>query len=178
MRNNSLLTAIVVGIVGIVLIIFEGRAELLNWIVIVLGFGFILPGVFNLISQFSSPSGKRSTSSIIAAVGCVILGIVLCAVPGVFVNILIYLFAFTLVVGGIAQMVSIADFKLPLGFYIIPALVAITGLIMVFAGAEKDASAIVLVTGIAMVLYSANLFVEYFQLRKYKATGRLSERQS
>lgn len=169
MRSNGLWTAIAVFIVGVLLIVFEGRGELLTWIVILLGIGFILPGAFNLISQLGGKKENRSSSTIIASVGCIIFGVVLCVIPDVFVGILIYLFAFTLVVGGIAQMVTIADFKLPLGFYIVPGLVAVTGLIMVFAGAQKDASAIVLVTGIAMVLYAVNLFIEYLQIRKIGA---------
>lgn len=166
MRNNSLITAIVVGIVGALLIIFEGRGDLLSWIVIALGVMFILPGAFLLLSQLMTDSSRRSGSSIVAAVGCLCLGVILCVIPDVFVNILIYLFAFILIVGGIAQLVSLSNFKMPAGLYIIPALVAITGVVMIFAGAEKDASVIVLVTGIAMVLYSINSFVEYFRMSK------------
>lgn len=174
MRNNSLVTAVIVGIVGLLLIIFQGRGDLLNWIVIILGIMFILPGAYMLVSQAGARKENRSTGSMITAVGCICLGVCLCVIPGVFVSVLIYLFAFTLIFIGVAQMVQIADFKLPMGYYIVPVLVAVTGLIMVFAGAEKDASAIVLITGIALLLYSINMLVEYFKLRK-SAGGALQK---
>ena len=48
----------------------------------------------------------------------------------------------------------------------VPVLVAVTGVVMIFAGSDKDSSAIVLVTGIVMVLYAINTVVEYTRVRK------------
>lgn len=165
MRNNSLVMAIVAGIVGVLLIIFEDRGDLLSWIVVILGIMFMLPGLYTLVSQLLS-KGQRSTSDMITAIGCVGLGLCMCIVPGVFVSVTIYILALSLIIGGVMQMVSVAEFKLPLGFYIVPALVAITGVVMFILGAEKDASIIVLVAGIAMVIYAVNLLVEYYQVKK------------
>lgn len=164
--QNNYLTPIVIGLLGILLIAFEGRGDLMTWAVIVVGIMFIVPGLYVLISQLAAKQG-RSSSSIIAAVGCLCLGACLCIIPQVFVSILIYVFAFTLIFFGVAQIVQVADFKLPMGFYIVPALVAIAGVVMVFIGAKKDASVIVLITGISMVLYSINSLVERYRINKY-----------
>lgn len=162
MRTNNLLTAIVAGVVGVLLIVFEGRGDLLTWIVIIIGLMFVIPGAYVLLSQLLGNRQRRSSMAIVSAVGCVCLGLCLCLIPSAFVSILIYVFAFTLIVCGIAQIVNLSDFKMPAGFYIVPALVTLTGIVMVFLGAEKDASVIVLISGIALVIYAVNALVEYF----------------
>lgn len=168
MRTNNLLTAIVAGVVGVLLIVFEGRGDLLTWIVIIIGLMFVIPGAYVLLSQLLGNRQRRSSMAIVSAVGCVCLGLCLCLIPSAFVSILIYVFAFTLIVCGIAQIVNLSDFKMPAGFYIVPALVTLTGIVMVFLGAEKDASVIVLISGIALVIYAVNALVEYFSSPRQK----------
>lgn len=168
MRTNNLLTAIVAGVVGVLLIVFEGRGDLLTWIVIIIGLMFVIPGAYVLLSQLLGNRQRRSSMAIVSAVGCVCLGLCLCLIPSAFVSILIYVFAFTLIVCGIAQIVNLSDFKMPAGFYIVPALVTLTGIVMVFLGAEKDASVIVLISGIALVVYAVNALVEYFSSPRQK----------
>lgn len=167
MRNTTLLMATVVAIVGVVLVIFEGRGAVLSWVVEAVGVMFIIPGFFVLLSQVTAARDTRNSAAIITSIGCVCLGLCLCLLPQMFVGMIIYVFAFTLVFGGIWQLVNVARYGLPWPLYIIPTLVAATGLIMVFSGTERDASAIVLVTGIAMIVYSANVFLEYYKLRRY-----------
>lgn len=166
MKNNSLVTAIVVGIVGVLLIVFENRADLLSWLVILIGITFIIPGVYMLLAQLMGKPSGRSGSAIISAVGGICLGAVLCIIPDAFVSIIIYILAFSLIVGGVVQIATLSRYRMPAPLYIIPVLVTATGVVMIFLGARKDASVIVLVSGIAMVLYSINYLVEYSRIRK------------
>ncbi len=164
--KNALVTATIVGIVGLLLIIFENRGDVLNWIVIALGIMFIIPGAYGLITQLAAPKPARDNTAIATGVGSMVLGVVLCLIPGVFVSVMIYLLAFVLLLGGISQIITLSRLQLPWGFYVVPVLVAVTGVVMIFAGSDKDSSAIVLVTGIVMVLYAINTVVEYTRVRK------------
>lgn len=171
-NNNQFLTAIIVGLVGLLLIIFEGRGDLLRWIAILIGIMFIVPGAFVLTGELRCPADQRSDSAVVASAGCLALGVCMCVVPGVFVGIFIYLFAFMLILGGVYQIIFISRMT-GLGgtFYIIPVVLALTGIVMLCAGAERDASVIVLIMGIGMVLYSVNTLFESYRVNQLIKSG-------
>lgn len=165
--KNELVTAVVVGIVGILLIIFEGRGDLLSWIAVVIGIMFIIPSAYLLFGELSGRRGSHNSSSLIAALGGLGLGVCLCVVPGFFVGIFIYMFAILLILGGLYQIIVITRAGgMPGAFYVVPALLIVAGVVMLCAGIERDSSAIVLIAGIGMVLYSVNSILEYRSMQK------------
>lgn len=171
--SNQSITAIVVGLAGLLLIIFEGRGDLLRWIAVLIGIMFIIPSAFVLVSQLRSNSAFRSDSAVVASVGGLLLGICMCVVPGLFVGIFIYLFAFMLILGGVSQIVFISrSGGLGGAFYVVPVLLTLAGIVMLFAGIERDASAIVLIMGIGMVLYSINTLIELYRIDQIVKSGK------
>lgn len=170
--NNQMLTSVVVGVVGLLLIIFEGRGDLLRWIAILIGIMFIVPSAMMLASELKSSPTARSEATLIASLGGLGLGVCMCVVPGVFVGIFIYLFALMLILGGVYQMIVISRIHGIGGtFYIIPAILVVTGVVMLCAGIERDASAIVLIAGIGLVLYAANSLAEGYRAQLLLKSG-------
>lgn len=160
------MTAILVGIVGILLIAFKDRGDLLSWIAVMLGVMIIVPSAYTILSAlFSKSKEPYPTSSIISAVGALILGICMCAIPSVFVGIFIYVFAGLLIIGGIYHLVFLGyvarAVKLSVWFYIIPIVLIITGIVILCTSVDANASVIVLITGIGFLLFSVNAISEY-----------------
>lgn len=164
--KGNLLTAILVGVVGILLISFKDRGDLLSWIAVMLGVMIIVPSAYTLFSAFFSKNkGAFPTSAVISAFGALILGICMCAIPSVFVGIFIYVFAGLLILGGIYHLVFLGyvarAFKLSIGFYIIPIVLILTGIVILCTSVDANASMIVLITGIGFLLFSVNSISEY-----------------
>lgn len=164
--KGNLLTAVLVGVVGILLIVFKGRGDLLSWIAVMLGVMLIVPSACTLLYAFSSKhSASYPVSAVISAFGALILGICMCAIPSVFVGIFIYVFAGLLILGGIYHLVFLGyvarAFKLSIGFYIIPIILILTGIVILCTSVDANASMIVLITGIGFLLFSVNAVSEY-----------------
>lgn len=162
--KTDLITSVIVLAVGIALICLYKRVDILDWIIILVGIMFMIPGIFNLISGLA---GKQSgnASAIVAGIGAICLGVVMCIVPGFFAQILVYIFAGILIIGGIYHIAFLGwlakPYILPWYYYIIPVLMIGAGLVMIFTGVRTLNNTVVLITGIAFVCSSLNSLVEW-----------------
>ncbi len=168
--RSNLMTAVIVGVVGALLIAFKGRGDLLTWIAVLIGIMFIIPSVYTLcVELFSRDKARVTPLAVITSLGGLGLGIAMCIVPEVFVGIFIYLFAALLILGGIYHVVFITwlarPFRLPLWFYIVPAVLIVTGIVILCNTVDANASVIVLVTGIGFLLFAINSIMEYVATR-------------
>lgn len=166
--STSWLTIFITALVGILMIVWHTRLDILSWIVIALGLMFIIPGIYNFISGFAEKrdcgDGKtceRPTgSSVIASLGCIALGAWMVFQPGFFVGLTAYLFATILVVYGIYEIILLSwmskPYKMPFGFYIIPVILIITGIVILCTTVRTMNSMMVLLTGIMLLGASVN----------------------
>ena len=162
--KTDLFTSVIVLAVGIALICLYQRVDILDWIVVIVGIMFMIPGIFSLVGGMAS---KRpgNASSIVAGVGAICLGVVMCIVPSFFAHILVYIFAGILIIGGIYHIAFLGwmsrPFVLPWYYYIIPILMIGAGLLMIFTSLRTLNNAVVLITGIAFVCSSFNSLIEW-----------------
>ena len=78
--STSWLTLFLTALVGILMIVWHARLDILSWIVIAVGLMFIIPGIYNLISGFvekrdcgDGTQCRRATgSSVVPSKGCTI----------------------------------------------------------------------------------------------------------
>lgn len=164
--KNNLFISIIVLAVGITLICLFQRVDILNWVVILMGVLFIIPGVFSLVSGMSQ-TGK-STSSVIAGFGAIALGVVMCLFPEPFARVIVYIFAAMVILGGIYHIVFLGwiarPFVLPWYFYIIPVLMIAAGLLIMLTPLRALNSTVVLITGIAFTASAINSIIEYIAI--------------
>ena len=172
MKANNWVTALIVMIVGILLVVWHQRIDVLNWIVIAVGLMLIIPGLYSFISARVRKGGKTkeqveysaASSTIVASLGAIALGIWMLVTPGFFVGLLAYIFGAILVLYGIFHIVFIGfwskPYVLPFWFYIIPVLMIIAGVVILCTSVRTINSAVVLITGIALICSSVNTIME------------------
>lgn len=178
-NKTNLLTAVIMAGVGVALIVLHDRVEILQWISIMFGIMFIIPSIFTLgamiYGRHRSDEEKRTNSGVatagtIAAIGGLGLGLAMCIVPDVFASIFAYVFAGVLIIAGIYH-VSIVGYmsrtiSLPGYFYVIPALLIVTGLVIIFTSLKTLNNVVVLVTGIALIMSAVNSIMEFIGSKK------------
>lgn len=168
--GSNWLTIIIVFVVGILLIVWHGRIDILSWIVIAVGLMLVIPGLYSLISAMvrKKEDGKinysASSASIVASVGALALGVWMIVNPGFFVGLLAYIFAAILILYGIYHIIVIGFWAKPIimpgWFYIIPVLMIIAGVVLLCTSVRTLNSVVVLITGIALVASAVNSMLE------------------
>lgn len=180
MKTNNWLTVAVMFVVGILLIVWHSRIDILQWIVIAVGVALIVPSVYSFIAALTRKRSERTakedsveirheglsagTSSLWTAVAAAALGIWMLCDPTFFVGLLAYVFGAILILYGIYHIVFISylsrPVRMPGWVYIIPCLMILSGLALIFTQVRTLNSVIVLVTGIAFVASSVNAVFE------------------
>lgn len=168
-RNSNLFTAIIVGVVGVLLIVLHKRIDLLNWVSIAVGLMFILPSLYVICSSFGSKEKLPGGIAFVSG-GGIILGLLMCAFPSAFVGLFVYVFAALLLIFGIYQIVDLASWsksvKFPFYFYIIPILIVAAGIVLLCTSLRDINGIVALITGISMIAFSFNAICEYLGTRK------------
>lgn len=168
-------------IVGVALIALKGRDSLLGTIVLIAGVTFIVPSIINMLMLIreanrrkagcNSPADRGLAARCIgwcSSVGGLGLGIAMLLTPGTFSSILVYIFAGILVLGGIYHFYILARAYRPIIFpgwlYILPAALVAEGTVIFFSAVKSDVPAVVLMTGIGLVLFAVATVVELLSL--------------
>ena len=131
----------------------------------------ILPGLFAILSYFTRPKNENGEKPMfpIEAAGSVLFGAWLVIMPEFFVNILMYLLGALLVIAGVQQLVSLISARkwsnVPLGFYLMPALILITG-VMILAYPFGAAANTFVIFGVASIFYGACELINWYKFRK------------
>lgn len=168
-EKSTLITTLFVFIAGILLIILHNRVSIMESIVVILGFMFLIPSVVSLIIVLLQKRGQNNRGSsyagMIPAIGGIVFGLFLVVRPEIFVGIMVYLFAAILILGGLYHILFLAvvskTVKMPGWFYILPVLMIIAGIAIMFTDLRTLENIVVLITGIALVCFSANSLLEY-----------------
>ncbi|MDE5793584.1 MAG: DUF308 domain-containing protein [Muribaculaceae bacterium] len=171
--KNLTYTGIVTLILGIALLFMQATA--INVVVMVVGGAFLLSALIDLIVVLRSKATleangeRKSTSSIsiistLTAVATGALGLWMLLNPGSFSALLVYVFAAIILLAGLYH-ISMLGFgfrnaRFPFAFYILPILLVGAGVVVFVLGPVKMMNAIVLVTGIALIVYSVCNFLE------------------
>ncbi len=166
-NRNYLLTYIFTLIIGVLLLVFTGRTNLFEIIVVIIGILFIIPSLVLLFMGFQGrkgPDGQRVSRPWylgVSSVGGLIFGILLVVMPGFFANYLIYTMSILLILVGVAQLINLTSASTDVGgmsglWFIMPWLTIAGGVTMIIIGPEKIADAVTIITGVLLVLYSIN----------------------
>ena len=154
--NYSTLRSIFALVLGVLLVMWPDVA--INYLVITIGVLFLIPGLISLIGYFSGENREEVKRMFpVAGLGSILFGLWLMIMPSFFVNILMYVLGFILILGGIQQISSLVSARkwtsVPLGFYVVPVLILIAGIIVV-VNPFTVASAAFILLGISCIVYA------------------------
>lgn len=172
--KGNLWSAVLALAVGIALVFFSNIA--LHTVVLVVGILFIATGVFNLVSELNRKDEKgrkaTSTTGVLSAAGAGVLGILMVCTPGSMVNLMVYLFAAAIILLGLylifTMSYSYRPIVFPVWFYILPSLLVICGVVICIVGATTVADVMIMITGIALIVYAVAAFVEIAGLLAFR----------
>ena len=172
----NLLMNVILLLAGIILIIFYGVPNILEWGCRVLGAMFLLPSLaFLMMVAVRHADARTSTDylGVMPAVGGLCFGLVMIIKAHLFDGILQLLLGVLLVVLGLFHviylMLSGRSLKIMGWYYVAPVAVILCGILsLTLPALRSSASAVVLVTGICLLLFNFTSLQEYFAERRVR----------
>ena len=166
--KNYVITYLSALVTGILLLIFHDDSELYASLVRAIGALIAIPSLVLLCTMLFGKKKEGAYNGVvvvaaeIAAVVGIAFGIWLLVSPGMFIKALIYVLGALLIAVGIAQISFVHTQAKPSsaapGWFVVPSLTLIAGVVLIILGPEKVASMAGLITGIVLVVYAANGF--------------------
>lgn len=179
MKNGlNWFTVLIMFIVGVLLIVWHARLDVLNWVIIAVGISLVLPGLYDFFMSLRGSNKKddsnnrsgASGSTMIVSLAAIALGIWMLISPEFFVGVLAYAFGAILVFLGLYHILAIAylsrPISLPMFLYIIPILLIVAGLVILLSSVRTIQSVVVMIMGISLVASSVNSLLEYTACRQ------------
>lgn len=167
--NNAILRSAFAILLGLVMVLWPEAA--ITYLVITIGVLFILPGLFSILGYFTRSKETNGDNPMfpIEGAGSVLFGAWLVIMPGFFVNILMYVLGALLVVAGVQQIVTLISARkwstVPFGFYLMPVLILITG-VMIIAYPFGAAANTFVIFGVAIMFYGICELINWYKFRK------------
>lgn len=165
--NYYILRSVLALIIGLLLVLWPMDA--INYLVIAVGVLFLVPGIISIFNFFTRKKAAKSDAVLpVMGLGSLLFGLWLIIMPSFFVTILMYILGFILILGGIQQIVSLSQARgwthVSLGYYIVPVLILIAGIVVLF-NPFSVASAAFILLGISSMVYGLS---ELFNGIKFK----------
>ena len=164
--SNSFLRTICALIIGLVLVMFPNEAG--DYFVITIGVVFLIPALLSIIGYFAMSAEERRRLPI-EGIGSLLFGLWLIIMPGFFADLLTFVLGFILVLGGVQQIASLSAARrwmpVRVGFYIIPVLILIAGLVALFNPTEVRSTAFIII-GISSLVYAASELLNWFKFTR------------
>lgn len=172
--SYSFLRAICALIIGLVLVMFPDQAG--DYFVITIGVVFLVPSLISIIGYFAQNAEVRHRFPV-EGVGSLLFGLWLIIMPGFFADLLTFVLGFILVMGGVQQIASLSAARrwmpVPGGFYIVPVLILLAGLLALFNPMGVRSTAFIII-GISSLVYAASELLNWFTFtrRRPKTPGK------
>ncbi|MCD8093267.1 MAG: DUF308 domain-containing protein [Bacteroides sp.] len=172
--SYSFLRAICALIIGLVLVMFPDQAG--DYFVITIGVVFLVPSLISIIGYFAQNAEVRHRFPV-EGVGSLLFGLWLIIMPGFFADLLTFVLGFILVMGGVQQIASLTAARrwmpVPGGFYIVPVLILLAGLLALFNPMGVRSTAFIII-GISSLVYAASELLNWFTFtrRRPKTPGK------
>lgn len=165
----SLLRTICALIIGLVLVLWPGSAA--DYLVITIGVLFIVPGLLGILGYFMASKEEGPVHFPIVALGSFLFGLWLVIMPGFFINILMYVLGFVLLLGGVQQLYMLIAARkwmvVPVPFYITPVLILLAALFILLSPRESQQT-IFIVIGAASIVYAVAELLHHFKFMNKK----------
>ena len=189
--QSSIFRAVCAIVIGVLLVKFPQDG--VTWLTMAIGALFLLSGVIALIAYWQAKRhageytitdqqgrvvrGGQPTFPIVGA-GSVILGLVLTLSPNAFVHGLMYMLAAVLILGGVTQLMALVAARrlgsIPLGYWVMPSVILLTGLFVVLKPSESSELPL-LVLGWCSILYGVVELVNALKIHSVRKNSEVRE---
>lgn len=164
--SYSFLRAICALVIGLLLVMYPDCAG--GYFVITIGVIFLVPSLISIIGYFVQKEEERRRFPI-EGIGSLLFGLCLIIMSGFFANLLTYILGFILVMGGVQQMASLSVARrwmpVPRGFYIVPVLILLAGLVALFNPTGAQATAFIII-GVSSLVYAVSELINWFKFTR------------
>lgn len=177
--QNTLARSLCVLAFGILLIVFA--AEITEWIVMLCGLVFIIPGAVSLIGYFRrDPEGRQIMLYPIIAVGSILFGLVQVIWPELFIAIIMYILSGCLILISLIQSCTLWNIhkqgvKIHPAYYLVTVLELATGLYIALTNNKTEIAELpVVLLGCGFIIYSLlELWTIYLVRQNNKKGGEI-----
>ena len=177
--QNTLSRSLCVLAFGILLIVFA--AEITEWIVMLCGLVFIIPGAVSLIGYFRrDPEGRQIMLYPIIAVGSILFGLVQVIWPELFIAIIMYILSGCLILISLIQSYTLWNIhkqgvKIHPAYYLVTVLELATGLYIALTNNKTEIAELpVVLLGCGFIIYSLlELWTIYLVRQNNKKGGEI-----
>lgn len=167
--NFSFVRFVIAVIIGLILVMWPDSAS--NYLVITLGVLFVIPGLLGFLDYFTGTK-KSPRHFPIAGLGSFLFGLWLIIMPGFFANLLMFFLGGVLVIGGIQQLYAVTVARrwttVSFGFYILPVLTLLAGL-LVIVNPEGVRNAAFVIIGVTCLVYAVSELINWFRFTNRKS---------
>lgn len=172
----NLLTNVILLLAGIILIIFHGIPNVLEWGARVIGALFMLPAMAYLVMVAVRHADARTSADymgVLPAVGGLCFGLIMMVKAHLFDGILQQLLGVLLVVLGLFHIIylllSRGSLNIKGWYYLCPIVVTLCGVLsLTVAPLRENVSTVVLITGICLLLFNFTSLQEYLAERRVR----------
>ena len=172
----NLLTNVILLLAGIILILFHDVPNILLWGARVMGATFMLPALAYLILVAVRHTDARTSTEylgVLPAVGGLCFGLVMILKAHLFDGILQLLMGILLVVLGLFHVIYLLLSRKSLSirgwYFVLPLLVTICGVLsLLLPSLRASVTAVVLMTGVCLLLFNFTSLQEYLAERKVR----------
>lgn len=175
--NYVLMRSISALVIGVLLVAWPEAAIL--YLVITLGALFMVPGLFSVFGWLFR-SRETGFGFPLAGLGSLLFGLWLMVMPAFFVGILMYVLGALLVLAGMNQVANLSAARrwtrVPLGYYVVPVLVLLAGLVVLF-NPFTAATVPFVVLGVSSMVYGVSDLVSALRFRERHERGKGTERE-
>lgn len=173
--SYSFLRAICALVIGLVLVMFPHQAA--DYLVITVGVVFLVPSLISIIGYFAqSADAEMRRRFPIEGVGSLLFGLWLIIMPGFFADLLTFVLGFILVMGGVQQLASLSAARrwmpVPVGYYVLPVLILIAGLVALFNPMGVRATAFIII-GATSLVYAASELLNWFKFMRKRPSVQM-----
>lgn len=165
---------------GVLFVALCNMPDILKYVSMTIGILFAIPSlIYLLVSSLRKSEAGRNVVllGVFPAVGGLCFGIVMVSTPELFVNVLSMMLGVLLCILGVYHILylilSLKRFKVMLWHFVCPLIVTACGCAVLFTGMQEDA--IVLTTGISLILFNISSLLEYLSERSVSKKGDESE---
>ncbi|MDY2779892.1 MAG: DUF308 domain-containing protein [Alloprevotella sp.] len=177
--QNTLARSLCVLAFGILLIVFA--AEITEWIVMLCGLVFIIPGAVSLIGYFRrDPEGRQIMLYPIIAVGSILFGLVQVIWPELFIAIIMYILSGCLILISLIQSYTLWNIhkqgvRIHPAYYLVTVLELATGLYIALTNNKTEIAELpVVLLGCGFIIYSLlELWTIYLVRQNNKKGGEI-----
>lgn len=173
-KSNSLVYPLLRGVsallLGILLVFWSQSA--VQYLIMAVGCLFLIPGIFSLIASFRASSKSGSTQfgwSQVLGVGSILFGLCLIISPVFFEKSLMYALGVIVTFAGLSELIQLVAARqwsrVPMGFYVTPVLVMLTGIFILFNPVES-ANIPFVILGVCCMVYGLSDMVNVIKFRR------------